>query len=177
VKLLTLALLICAPSFAEATEGEQDDKATATIELKGCMKVEGISFKQGEATKYTGDTFLLKLLFKDEKGNAFQPTPTLNFIVYNGQEPYKKVQRVVAKEQWKADVAKINKQTVADNTIAADKATGELWVAFVRCEFNPRADLTLEIKGVGTWVWKGLEVDEGSKYEAAAKGPDKPAKK
>ena len=149
----------------------QDEKATPKIELKGCMKVEGISFKQGQTTKYTGDTFLVKILFLNEKGDWYMPTPTLNFVVYNGNEPYKKVQRIVRKEQWNADVAKINKETVADNTIAADKKTGELWVAFVReANLDPKIDLTIEIKGSGTWTWKGVDLE--SKYEVPAKGPD-----
>jgi len=161
-----LVLACCAP------EALQDEKASPKVELKGCMKVEGISFKQGQGTKYSGDTFLVKLLFSDERGSGIQPTPTLNFVVYNGQEPYKKVQRIVTKEQWKADAMKINKDTVADNTIACDKKTGELWVAFVRADpgFDPRIDLTLEIKGVGTWTWKGVDLD--SKYEVPPKGPD-----
>jgi len=154
-------------------EGAQEDKPAPKIELKGCMKVEGISFRQGQTTKYSGDTFLVKLLFTDDKGATFQPTPTLNFVVYNGHEPYKKVQRIVTRDQWKADVTKINRDTVADNTIACDKKTGELWVAFVRADsgFDPRIDLTLEIKGAGTWIWKGVDLE--SKYEAPAKGPDK----
>ena len=149
----------------------QDDKPAPKIELKGCMKVEGISFRQGQATKYSGDTYLVKILFINEKGDAYQPTPVLNFVVYNGVEPYKKVQRIVTKEQWKADVTKINKDTVADNTIACDKKTGELWVAFVRdANLNPKIDLTAEIKGVGAWTWKGVDLE--SKYEVPAKGPD-----
>ena len=152
--------------------GGQDDKPVPKIELKGCMKVEGISFKQGQTTKYTGDTYLVKILFTNEKGDAYQPTPVLNFVVYNGQEPYKKVQRIVTREQWKADVTKINKDTVADNTVACDKKTGELWVAFVReANLDPKIDLTLEIKGTGTWIWKGVDLE--SKYEVPAKGPDK----
>jgi hypothetical protein len=167
LRMMVAAAWLAAPALA------QDDKATPKIELKGCMKVEGISFKQGQSTKYSGDTFLVKIAFSDEKGAAFQPAPILNFVVYNGQEPYKKVQRIVTKEQWKADTAKINRDTVADNTIACDKKTGELWVAFVRAEpgFDPRIDLTLEIKGTGTWIWKGVDLE--SKYEVPAKGPDK----
>jgi hypothetical protein len=161
-----LWLSCLAPAFA------QDEKATPKVELRGCMKVEGISFRQGQSTKYSGDTFLVKIAFTDEKGSPSQPTPTLNFVVYNGQEPYKKVQRIVTREQWKADTSKINKDSVADNTIACDKKTGELWVAFVRAEqgFDPRIDLTLEIKGVGTWTWKSVDLE--SKYEVPAKGPD-----
>src|ERR1051326_1497909 len=112
----------------------QDDKATHKIEIKGLWKVDGISFKQGNSTKYSGDTYLLMMAFTDEKGAAWQPTPTMNFVVYNGQEPYKKVQRIITKEQWKAEVSKINKDTVADNTVACDKKTGDLWVAFVRAD-------------------------------------------
>ena len=155
----------------------QDDKPTPKIEIKALWRVEGISFKQGQSTKYSGDTYLLIMAFTDEKGNAWQPTPTMNFVVYNGQEPYKKVQRIVTKEGWKADREKINQQTVADNTIASDKKNGDLWVAFVRTDpgFDVRFDLTLEAKGVGTWVWKGLHAD--MEYKVAAKGPDKSEKK
>jgi hypothetical protein len=167
MRMILAAVLLVTPAVS------QDDKAAPKVELKGCMKVEGISFKQGQSTKYSGDTYLVKIAFTDEKGAAYQPTPTLNFVVYNGQEPYKKVQRLVTREQWKADTAKINRDSVADNTIACDKKTGELWVAFVRADpgFDPRIDLTLEIKGSGTWIWKGIDLD--SKYEVPAKGPDK----
>jgi hypothetical protein len=159
---LILALLAC----------PQDDKPTPKVELKGCVKVEGISFKQGQSTKYTGDTYLVKILFTNEKGDAVQPTPVLNFVVYHGQEPYKKAQRIVTREQWKADAAKISRDSVADNTIACDKKSGELWVAFVReANLDPRIDLTLEIKGTGTWTWKGVDLE--SKYEVPAKGPDR----
>jgi hypothetical protein len=157
--------------LALACLGGQDEKPAPKIELKGCMKVEGISFKQGQTTKYTGDTYLVKILFTNEKGDAIQPTPILNFVIYNGNEPYKKAQRIVRKEQWNADVSKINKETVADNTIACDKKTGELWVAFVReANIDPKIDLSIEIKGTGTWTWKGVDLE--SKYEAPAKGPD-----
>jgi len=162
---LALSLALLVPAAA------QDDKALPKVELKGCMEVEGISFKQGQSTKYTGNTYLLKLLFTNEKGDPYQPTPTMNFVIYNGAEPYGKAQRIVTKEQWKADASKINKDNVAVTTIAADMKTGELWVAFVReANINPKLDLTLEIKGVGKWTWKGLDAD--AKWEAAAKGPD-----
>jgi hypothetical protein len=164
---MALALALAAPALG------QDDKAAPKIEIKGLWKVEGISFKQGQSTKYSGDTYLVMMNFSDEKGAPWQPTPTLNFVVYNGQEPYKKVQRIVTKEGWKADVAKINKDTVADSTIACDKKSGDLWVAFVRADpgFDTKFDLTLEVKGTGTWIWKGVYSD--AEYKVAAKGPDK----
>ena len=151
----------------------QEDKATPKVEMKGLLKFDGISFKQGQATKYTGDTYVLKLAVTDAKGDAFQPLPTMNFLIYNGQEAYKKAQRLVTKENWKTDAAKMSSANIADGSIACDKKTGELWVAFVRADpgFDPRIDLTLEIKGAGTWIWKGVDLE--SKYEVPAKGPDK----
>lgn len=155
----------------------QEGKATPKVELRGLLKFDGISFKQGQATKHSGDTFVLKLAFTDAKGDAFQPTPTMNFLVYNGREPYKKAQRLVTKENWKTDAAKVSSLNIADNTVACDKKTGELWVAFVRADpgFEPKVDLTLEIKGSGTWIWK--DMDFNTEWKSAAKGPDKADKK
>lgn len=166
-----LAILLCLPAAA------QDEKAAPQVELKGAIMFEGISFKQGQSTKYTGDTYFLKLSFLDEKGAAFQPTPSLNFVVYNGQEPYKKVQRLITRENWKTDAEKMAPQNVADNTVAFDKKTGELLVGIVRAEqgFDLKFDLTLEIKGKGTWIWKGM--DSKTEYKSAARGPDKTDKK
>jgi hypothetical protein len=166
------------PDPVKPEKPQVDDKSGVKVELRGVMMVEGISFRQGQATKYTGDTFILKLVFTDEKGATFQPTPLMNFVVYNGQEPWKKVQRNITKEQWNGEASKINSKSVSDNTIACDKKANELWVAFVRSDgtgFDPRFDLTLEIKGAGTWIWKGMDKDK--KWESAARGPDKPEKK
>jgi len=162
------------PEPVRPEKPQGDDKGSVKVELRGIMQVEGISFRQGLSTKYSGDTFILKLAFSDEKGAPFQPAPTLNFVVYNGQEPWKKVQRIVTKDQWNADAAKINSKSVADTTIACDKKANELWVAFVRSDgagFDPRFDLTLEIRGAGTWIWKGM--DKEKKWESAPRGPDK----
>ena len=57
--LMTAALLV--PAGASA----QDDKPTPKIELKALWKVDGISFKQGQSTKYSGDTYLLIMAFTD----------------------------------------------------------------------------------------------------------------
>jgi len=61
----------------------------------------------------------------------------------------------------------------ADNTVACDKKSGELWVSFVRSDtpnFEPRVDITVVIPDLGTWSWKGLS----GKFEAAAKSADTP---
>ena len=138
------------------------------VGIRGLMVVEGSYTKNG---KYTGDVYLLRLVFIDDEGKPMKPTPTINMTVYNKQEPYGKVQRIVAKEQWNADATKINSLTVADNTIACDKKSGELWVSFVRTDgpsFEPRVDMTIVIPDIGIWSWKGIS----GKFEIAAKTAD-----
>jgi len=152
---------------------EAELKGTPKAELRGLMVVEGSYYRQGDSNKYTGDVYLLRLLFSDEKGNRWEPTPTITMVVYNGKEPYTKVQRIVTKESWLTDAGKINGATVAANTIARDRKSGELWVAFVRTDgpaFEPRADITITLRDVGTWTWKS--VDRSQKFESAPRSPD-----
>jgi hypothetical protein len=132
------------------------------------MVVQGDYTKNG---KYTGDVYLMRLVFIDDEGKPMKPTPTINMTVYNKQEAWGKAQRIVTKEQWNADASKINSLTVGDNTIACDKKSGELWVAFVRTDsptFEPRCDMTIVIPDIGIWSWKGLT----GKFEVAAKTAD-----
>jgi hypothetical protein len=139
-----------------------------SVGIRGLMYVQGDYTKNG---KYTGDVYLMRLVFIDDEGKPMKATPTINLTVYNKQEPWGKAQRIVTKEQWNADASKINSSTVADNTIACDKKTGELWVAFVRTDtaaFEPRCDMTMVIPDIGIWSWKGLS----GKFEVAAKTAD-----
>jgi hypothetical protein len=157
---------------AARPEGEAS-KGTPKVELRGLMVVEGNYYRQGDSNKYTGDVYLLRLLMTDEKGNKWEPTPTITLVVYNGKEPYTRVQRIVTKESWRTDASRINGQTVAANTIACDRKTGELWVAFVRTDgpaFEPRADITITLRDVGTWTWKGMGREQ--KFESAPRSPD-----
>jgi hypothetical protein len=138
------------------------------VGIRGLMVVQGDYTKNG---KYTGDVYLMRLVFIDDEGKPMKPTPTINMTVYNKQEAWGKAQRIVTKEQWNADASKINSLTVGDNTIACDKKSGELWVAFVRTDsptFEPRCDMTIVIPDIGIWSWKGLS----GKFEAAAKTAD-----
>ena len=138
--------------------------------------VRGIMYVQGDYTKggkYTGDVYILRLIFIDDEGKTMKPTPTINMTVYNKDQPWGKAQRIVSKEMWNVDATKINSLNVADNTIACDKKTGELWVAFVRTDgplFEPRLDMTIVLPDIGTWSWKGLS----GKFEMGAKNADSP---
>jgi hypothetical protein len=138
--------------------------------------VRGLMFVQGDYTKggkYTGDVYILRLIFIDDEGKTMKPTPTINMTVYNKDQPWGKAQRIVSKEMWNVDASKINSGNVADNTIACDKKTGELWVSFVRTDgptFDPRLDMTIVIPDIGTWSWKGLS----GKFEVGAKNADSP---
>jgi len=140
------------------------------IGVRGIMYVQGDYAKGG---KYTGDVYILRLIFIDDEGKTMKPTPTINMTVYNKDAPWGKAQRIVSKEMWNVDAAKINSQNVADNTIACDKKTGELWVSFVRTDgptFDPKVDMTIVIPDIGTWSWKGLS----GKFEVGAKNADTP---
>jgi hypothetical protein len=145
------------------------NKGEYAVGLRGLMVVEGT---YGKNNKYTGDVYLMRFIFLDDEGKPMKPTPTINATIYNKDQPYGKVQRIVEKQQWGADAAKINSSTVAPDTMAFDRKSGELWVAFVRTEtpvFEPRADMTLVIPDIGIWTWKGLS----GKFEVAPRPPDR----
>lgn len=145
------------------------NKGEYAVGLRGLMVVEG---NYGKGNKYTGDVYLMRFVFLDDEGKPMKPTPTINATIYNKDQPYGKVQRIVEKQQWGADASKINSSTVEATTIACDKKSGELWVAFVRTEtptFEPKADMTLVIPDIGIWTWKGLS----GKFEAAPRPPDR----
>jgi hypothetical protein len=145
------------------------NKGEYAVGLRGLMVVEGT---YGKNNKYTGDVYLMRFIFLDDEGKPMKPTPTINATIYNKDQPYGKVQRIVEKQQWGADASKINSSTVANDTMAFDRKSGELWVAFVRTEtpvFDPRADMTLVIPDIGIWTWKGLS----GKFEVAPRPPDR----
>src|SRR5436190_11097545 len=120
------------------------------VGVRGLMYVQGSYLNNG---KYTGDVYLMRMIFLDDDGKPMKPTPTINMTVYNKHQPWGKVQRIVGKEMWNIDATKITSGNVADNTVACDKKTGELWVAFVRTDgptFEPRADMTVVLTDLGT---------------------------
>ncbi len=144
-------------------------KGEYAVGIRGLMVVEGT---YGKNNKYTGDVYLLRLIFLDDEGKPMKPSPTINATVYNKLEPYTKCQRIVEKQQWGADASRITSNTVEANTIACDKKSGELWVAIVRTEspvFELRADMTIVVPDIGIWAWKGLS----GKFEVAPRPPDR----
>ena len=160
-----------------AKDKNNDPELNAKTRIKDyAVGVRGLMFVQGNYLnngKYTGDVYLMRLVFIDDEGKPMKPTPTINMTVYNKDQAWGKVQRVVGREMWNIDAAKINSGNVADNTVACDKKSGELWVAFVRTDspnFEPRADMTVVIPDLGTWSWKGLS----GKFEVGAKNADTP---
>ncbi len=141
-------------------------------EIRGLLVVDGVMLKGG---KYSGDVYLFRVAFTDGKGAAVQPVGTFSGTIYDGPTALKKIQRIITKESWRVEASRVNSQTVADNTIAFDRKTGELWVAFHRSEGpfeKPRADLELDVEGKGVWSWRGLS----EKWQNAPRWPDKPLK-
>ena len=179
-RLESRAIEIAGPKLPDAPaakqEGKQDDKSPAlSAAVRGLLVVQGSATKFGN--KQTGDVYLMRVAFLDAEGKTVQPAGTFDIGIYDGDKPYKKVQRILTKDQWKADAAKVNELTVSHDTIACDKKTGEIWIALLRTDggasFSPRADVKLTIRDQGTWTWRGLQ----EKWEAAPRGPDAPEKK
>jgi hypothetical protein len=154
--------------FVDSATGPQGFKA----EIRGLLVVDGILLKNG---KYSGDVYLFRVAYMDAKGVAVQPTGTFSGTIYDGTTVLKKIQRIVTKQSWQVDASRVNSQTVADDTMAYDAKTKELWVAFHRSDGpfeKPRADLEFEVPGKGVWAWTGLS----GKWQGAPRWPDKSAK-
>lgn len=157
------------PPAAEKPADPKAPKGPAlTVRLAGVVEVKGKTLKNN---LYTGDTFFLCLVFRDGEGKPVQPLGTLTAVCFNGDAPFKRVPRNITKESWKANASKITPDNVSNEAVAFDEKTGELWVGLIRTDgpyFELRADVSLVVKGMGTWTWKKLS----EKFESPARGPD-----
>ncbi len=178
-RLESRAIELAGPKLPDAPAARQDEKKddqapALSVAIRGLLVVQGGRTQLGN--KYNGDVYLMRAAFLDREGKTAQPTGTFDIVIYDGEKPYKKVQRIMTKAQWRADAAKVNELTVSNNTICCDKKTGEIWIALLRTDgpggFTPRADVKLTIREHGVWTWKGLQ----EKWEAAPKGPDEKKK-
>jgi hypothetical protein len=162
------------PAAAPEKAAAQDEKpGVMKAELRGLMVVEGITTPK--SGKYTGDVYFLRVAFTDAAGKPAKPAASFQIAVLEaGRDPWK-VQRIVTKDTWKVDAAKLTAQTADPAVMAWDKKTDEIWLGLVRTDgakFSATLEISLTVKEQGAWVWKGV----ADKYEAAARGPDKPAK-
>lgn len=159
-----------APEAAPAPAAEAGMK----VELRGLMVVEG--YRTPKSNTYTGDVYLLRVLFTDGEGKPAKPNATFQVALLDGKNPPWKIQRIVGKPQWAVDAARVNNMSVEHTTMACDAKTGELWIGLIRTPggtFEFQAQITLVVRGEGTWEWKGV----GEKFEVPPRGPDKPDKK
>jgi hypothetical protein len=147
----------------EVAPPKETPKPELRIELRGLLVAEGYFNK---ANKYTGDVYFLRVAFLNEKGAIVKPNAEFQIALVKEKADPWKIQRIVTAREWGIDAARINNQTADATTIACDKKTGELWVGLLRTdggEFAYQSEIKVEIKGEGTWLWKGLE----GKYQAA----------
>lgn len=150
-------------------EAASTEARPPSVGIRGLLVVEGTYGKNG---KYTGDIYLMRMIFLDEKGKAWQPEANVTFTLYDGEKNLKRAQREITRAGWAADAARVNNGQPADlDTIAFDRKTGELWVGIYWSDTawkKPRADVTVEIKGAGTYTLKGVE----GKWAFAPQWPD-----
>lgn len=147
----------------EVAPPKEAAKPELRIELRGLLVAEGYFNK---ANKYTGDVYFLRVAFLNEKGAIVKPNAEFQIALVKEKADPWKIQRIVTAREWGIDAARINNQTADATTIACDKKTGELWVGLLRTdggEFTHKAEIKVEIKDEGTWLWKGIE----GKYQAA----------
>ncbi len=170
-KVIETAPLVKPPAVKTPEKPADSGPPKLSAGLKGMGVVDGYPLKNGT---YSGDVPFVRLVFTDADGKPVQPTGTMNVVVYEGDRPVKKVQRIITKESWKLDIGKVTNLTVRHDILALDPKTNELWVAFHRSDGGPLAgepkvDVSLAIRDAGTWEWKAV----GPKTETALRGPDK----
>jgi hypothetical protein len=139
-----------------------------SVGTRGLLVVEGA---YGKNNKYTGDHYLVRMLFLNEQGKPYQPEATVTFSLYDGDKHLKKAQRSITRASWGGDAARVNGATVDLETMAFDRKTQELWVCVHWSDVpwkKPRADITVEIPNAGTYTLKGIEKD----WDFAPKWPD-----
>jgi hypothetical protein len=139
-----------------------------SVGVRGLLIAEG---SYGKNLKYSGDIYLMKLIFLDGKGKPYQPEATVTFTLYDGEKTVRKAQRAVTRAGWAADAGRLKGADVEFDTVAMDRKTQELWVGlhWTDAPFKkPRADITVEIPNVGTYTIKGVEKD----WTTAPQWPD-----
>ncbi len=130
-----------------------------SVGTRGLLVVEGT---YGKNNKYTGDHYLVRMIFLDAQGKPWQPEATVTFSLYDADKHLKKATRTITRSSWGADASRVNSQTVDLETMACDRKTQELWVGIHWTDVpwkKPRADLHVEILNVGTYTLKGIEKD------------------
>ncbi len=145
------------------------DVRPPSVGIRGLLFSEGALQKNG---KYSGDIYLMRMIFLDSKGKPYQPEGTVQFVLYDGQKEVRRAQRAVTRAGWGVDAAALNKGgTLEVDTVACDRKTSELWVGLHWTDkpfAKPRADVTVEIPNVGTYVFKDVVAD----WVAAPRYPD-----
>jgi hypothetical protein len=139
-----------------------------SVGIRGLLVSEGLLQKNG---KSAGDIYLMRMIFLDSKGKPFQPEATVQFTLYDGQKEVRKSQRAVTRAAWGVDAQSVNGAKLEFDTIAQDRKTSELWVGLHWTDkpfLNPRADITVEIPNVGTYLFK----DVANTWVAAPRYPD-----
>ncbi len=128
-----------------------------SVGVRGLLVVSGTV---GKNNKYSGDHYLMRMIFLDEKGKPWQPEGTVSFSLYEGDKNLKKAQRTITRGSYGVDSSRISSETIDLESMAFDKKSGELWVCIYWSDESwkkPRADLTVEIPGTGTYTLKGIE--------------------
>lgn len=130
-----------------------------SVGAPGLAVIDGYYLKNG---KYSGDIWFVRLKCIDKDGKPARPTGTVWAVVYDGEKPLRKVQRIIKKQSWQLDANRLNAQSARHNVIAYDRKTQELLVALWRTEgtfMKFSCDVELTVRDAGVWSWKGIKPD------------------
>lgn len=125
-------------------------------EITGIHWIKGIQIKN----TYTGDIGFLKLRFTDGRGKTVQPTGSLSVAIFNGNEPYRRVPRNINSASWGHDLTKLTIRNASHQLVGCNPDSGEAWAGIVhdQGQFHTlRLQVSLKLRGKGSWVWKDLE--------------------
>ena len=141
-----------------------------SVGIRGFSVLDGVYQNNG---KYTGDVLFVRFVCFDPEGKRVQPIGKLNAVIYDAKKPVWKSPRTIRKTSWAKPVSRLTGANVRHDTIAYDKKTGELYVALFRTRtefYDFQTDVKLEVKGIGSWTWRGLKLET---TDIAPRGPDK----
>lgn len=141
----------------------------ATVELRG---LKWVRTSNQPSKRPIPEVVFLRLAVRNRDGKSLHPFGSIAVTIQEGKKTAVPVLRTIKEEHWGLDAEEATAKGVNPEIVAYDPIGGELWVGLLRLE-KPgvalKADVTLNIPGVGTWEWKGLE----NTFESPAKGPSR----
>lgn len=157
------------PEGAPAAAGKS---MAATIGIAGLLCIDGEWVGEGKKRRYTGDTYFLKLDFRDADGKAVRQTGVVELIARQGKRVVAHVRRAIQEGHYKLDAAKLSAKTASPEVVCFDAENGVMLVGVLRWNANEKFAAQIDVAFRSTegdrWIWKALE----DPWREDARGPE-----